>query len=382
MSSKILTANNCGNLNRLIKLRRNLHSRAELSGKEEQTAETLLIFLKHQHPDLLVTSMGGHGIIAVYKGEIPGNTIMLRCDMDALPILEDTELSHRSVTSGVSHKCGHDGHMAIMAGVASRLKENRPACGTVILLFQPAEETGMGAARVIDQLEYQPDFCYALHNLPGFPMGEIITRHGSFASASKGMIVNLTGKSSHAGEPLKGITPAPAVASLISYFGRISQYSEGVFITLIHATIGEISFGTSPANATVMATLRASTTAEMNELSQNTVREVTRIADEKNLKLKISWAEEFPATENADIPNRIILQAAKQLGINCITLKKAFPWSEDFGHFTQKYQGALFGIGAGLDTPPLHSPDYDFPDQLIPIGINVFNVIIERSLEL
>lgn len=374
--------NNHGNIRKLIDLRHHLHREPEVSGNEEQTAKTLLQFLKQQHPDLLVTAVGGHGIIAVYNGEIFGRTILLRCDMDALPINESTEVKYRSAASGISHKCGHDGHMAIMCGVAVELAENRPDRGTVILLFQPAEETGQGAARVISRLDYMPDFCYALHNLPGFPLGDIITRNGPFAGASRGMIIELKGQSSHAAQPLEGISPAPAVASLISYFGEVSKHSEGIIATLIHASIGEVSFGTSPGDATVMVTLRAPTAEEMDNLSQDVTRQINRTCEEEKLQCKISWTEEFPATANAELPNSVILQTAEYLGYKTTNLEKTFHWSEDFGHFTEKYPGALFGLGSGLNTPPLHNPEFDFPDQLIPIGIAMFKGIIERSLKL
>ncbi len=302
--------------------------------------------------------------------------------MDALPINEIMKINHRSINRGISHKCGHDGHMAILCGVAAELSKSKPTHGTVILLFQPAEETGFGAVKVISRLEYKPDLCYALHNLPGFSLGQVITRNGSFAGASKGMIITLTGKSSHAAQPLEGISPAPAVASLISYFNRISKLTEGIMATLIHADIGEIAFGTSPGNALLMVTLRAPTTPEMNELSQRTVQQIKNTAETEKLQYKIDWTEEFPATINAELPNSIIRRTAEQLGFKTTTPEKPFPWSEDFGHFTEKYPGALFGLGAGLHTPPLHSPDYDFPDELIPTGVEVFKGIIERSLKL
>ncbi len=374
--------NNHGNIQRLIDLRHQLHREPELSGNEEQTANTLLQFLKQQHPDLLVTAVGGHGIIAVYNGEIPGRTVLLRCDMDALPINESTEVKYRSAASGISHKCGHDGHMAIMCGVAAELAENKPVRGTVILLFQPAEETGQGAARVISQLDYKPDLCYALHNLPGFSMGSVITKDGAFAGASRGMIIKFEGKCSHASQPLEGTSPALAVASLITFFSKVSKHSEGIIATLIHASIGEAAFGTSPGKATVMVTLRAPTTKKMSQFSQDVTQQINLICEEEKLQYILSWAEEFPVTANAELPNSIIRQTAEQLGYKTRDAKRTFPWSEDFGHFTERYPGAIFGLGSGVNTALLHSSEYDFPDQLIPIGIAMFKGIIDRSLKL
>jgi amidohydrolase len=365
----------------LIQLRHNLHREAELSGYEKNTAAILLDFLNRNNSDNLITKVAGHGIIAVYKGQFPGRTILLRCDMDAVPVNEDMDLPYRSINRGVSHKCGHDGHMAIMAGVAAELCKKRPSRGTVLLLFQPSEETGTGALGVISELTYKPDFCYAMHNLPGFTKSIVITGKGSFACASKGLAINLTGISSHAAEPLKGISPAEAVASLISYFKQVSQNALGIMATLIHVKIGEIAFGTCPSSATVMATLRAPCEIEMQILCETILRETGRIAERENLRVETVWTEEFPATENAAVPVEIIREAACYLGMQTITIEKPFPWSEDFGYFTEKFPGALFGIGAGLNTAPLHHPLYDFPDELISDGVKLFIEIAERTLE-
>ncbi len=328
--------------------------------------------------------MGGYGIIAVYGGAQPGRTVLLRCEIDAVPVEETLEIPYRSVRRNISHKCGHDGHMAIMAGVAAWLKPNHHRTGAVLLLFQPAEETGSGALKVLsDPLysQFKPDLAIALHNLPGFPMGEIIMGDGTFASASTGMIVKLTGRSSHAGEPLAGVSPAGAVASMIDHFERISCPAEGIFITLVHATIGEAGFGILPSEATVMATLRAPAMEQVKELSDRSVREFARIAEEEGLAFEIEWTEEFPSTENSDSANRLIRGAAKQLHMPVREIKGPFPWSEDFGHFTMNYPGALFGIGSGEGSPPLHSPEYDFPDSLIRPGIDILTGIIERAFD-
>ncbi|MCK5035165.1 MAG: amidohydrolase [Candidatus Sabulitectum sp.] len=366
----------------LIKLRHNLHREPELSGREENTAKTLIAFLQNQRPDLLVTSIGGHGILAVYKGEVSGRTVLLRCDMDALPINEDEKLEYRSMISGVSHKCGHDGHMAIMCGVAKELAVSRPMQGTVILLFQPAEETGQGAVRILKQLKYLPDQCFALHNLPGFQLGSVITKVGPFAGASRGMIVKLTGKSSHAAEPQCGNSPAAAVASIIFYLERICDNSTGTIGTVVHVRIGEVAFGTSPEDATVMITLRAPDAKEMDFFSNRVSEQVIKTAEEEHLMCNIHWTEEFPATSNSEFSTSIINASADHLGYKVTALTRPFLWSEDFGHFTDKFSGAMFALGAGLNTPALHSSDYDFPDNLIPVGVAMFMEILERSLKL
>ncbi|RKZ04037.1 amidohydrolase [Candidatus Fermentibacteria bacterium] len=368
--------------NGLVELRHKLHRLPEVSGKEVFTSNILFEFLSKLRPASLSRNLGGHGIAVKYKGKMPGNTVLLRCDMDALPIPEAEQANFGSQNPGVSHKCGHDGHMAIMCGVAEQLAEAELARGTVVLLFQPSEENGEGALSVITQLNFTPDYCFALHNLPGFPLGSVITRRGTFASASKGLVLNISGRSSHAALPQEGISPASALFSIGRFLGEISRYKDGVFATVVHLRLGSNSFGTNPDNAVLMATLRAPANRELNELSETVVNEIASISGREQLSYSIRWTDEFPATVNSDIPSSMVKVSAEQLGYKTIFPDKPFTWSEDFGHFTSRYPGALFGLGAGLDTAPLHSPGYYFPDDLIPYGVKMFMKLVEASLEL
>ncbi len=372
---------------KLTEFRQHLHSIPELSGKESATAEYLKAFLQSCNPDDLITNLGGTGIAAVYNGSITGTRILLRCDMDAVPVCEQMNLPYTSTMDGVSHKCGHDGHMAIMAGVAKWLSENHPPTGAVVLLFQPAEETGEGAIRVLKDPRFQeiiPDCVFALHNLPGFKMGSIILRDGIFASASRGMIIELSGSSSHAAEPHLGRNPALAIARMIQTFNDLPVSDDSMnniaIVTVTHVSIGEPAFGTSPGKGRLMVTLRSDNDEAMETLSRWLEDNARGIANSCTLDSKISWTEEFPVTENSIEAADSVRSAAEYLGLEITQPDDPFPWSEDFGHFTMKYPGALFGIGAGTHSPSLHSPEYDFPDELITTGVNVFRRIIEDLL--
>ena len=157
---------------RLLKLRRELHRHPGLSGQEEKTSATIERYFIALKPDRVYRNIGGNGIAFEFSGSKPGKTLMLRADLDALPIPESKKLPWASENPGVSHKCGHDGHMTILCGVAELISLDRPEEGRVILLFQPAEETGTGAAKVISDNQFpamKPDYVFGLHNLPGFP---------------------------------------------------------------------------------------------------------------------------------------------------------------------------------------------------------------------
>lgn len=184
----------------LIQLRRELHAHPELSDDEQQTAAILKEFFIQFRPDEVITPLGSNGIAFVFGSGRPGPTVVFRCELDAIPVEEKNDFAYRSRISGLSHKCGHDGHMAIMAGFGHLISLNRPRKGQVILLFQPAEETGQGAAAVVDDQKFKnlnADYAFALHNLPGYPLGTILLKSGTINCASRGMIVKLIGTTSH-----------------------------------------------------------------------------------------------------------------------------------------------------------------------------------------
>lgn len=371
----------------LVKLRQLLHSNPELSGSEESTSHLVRSFIENCKPDQLITGIGGFGLAAVFNGHKAGERVLLRCELDALPIPETVELPHGSRVEGASHKCGHDGHMAIMAGVAMSMRGRRPERGSVVLLFQPSEETGEGAELVLNDPEYdeiRPDYVFALHNLPGFDLGKIILRDDTFASASSGLAIDLKGKTSHAAEPQKGKSPALAIAQLIEGISSIPQFHtplhETAQATIIHAKLGEVAFGTSPGHAEVMATLRSHSQETMHITMEKSIALAERIAAAYDLECATAVMQPFPATVNDPESTAVIRTAARELGMETHELEVPFAWSEDFGHFTAKHKGALFGLGAGKKQPALHHPEYDFPDDLIDHGVSIFTKIIHSLL--
>ncbi len=373
---------------KLSELRKLLHRFPDLSDNEENTSKTIVSFLQPWQPDEIITGIGGHGIAAVYNGNDNGATVVVRCELDALPIQESLNIPHRSEIKGVSHKCGHDGHMAIVSGLAQKLYEQRPRKGSVVLLYQPAEETGQGAGRVLDDEKFRrlnPDYILALHNLPGFELGRIIVRKGVFASTSVGMSIKLKGKTSHAGEPEAGTSPALAVAQLIPGLSSIPQFHtalhESAQITIIHAKVGEIAFGTSPGEGEVMITLRAHSHDVLDSLTERAADFATRTADVFGLEVTVDIVEPFPTTINDPKVVDCIEKSARKANLKLHRREVPFAWSEDFGHFTKAYPGALFGIGAGEKHPSLHHPDYDFPEELIEHGITIFDLIIRQLID-
>ncbi len=375
-------------LNQLIQFRQQIHQHPERSGQEQQTAQRVLNFVDAYQPDEVIQNLAGHGLAVLYRGQQAGPTVLIRADMDALPIQETGAIAHCSQVIGTAHACGHDGHMTIVAGLAALLHQQPIERGCVVLLFQPAEETGEGAAQVIASPAFQalqPNYVFALHNLPRYPLGQVLIRCGSFTAASTGVIVRLQGKTSHAAYPEYGRSPALAMAQLVQEIAALPQrlqadLTDFVLTTVVYARLGEIAFGTAPGAAEVMATLRSYRNDDMDKLKAAVEQIAIALAAADQLEVNIEWVESFPATENHPAAVEIVKTAIAACQADWIEPESPFRWSEDFGHFTQRYPGALFCLGSGEQQPQLHNSDYDFPDALIQPGVQLFYQIVQTVL--
>ncbi|PKP33532.1 MAG: amidohydrolase [Bacteroidetes bacterium HGW-Bacteroidetes-16] len=370
----------------LITLRHKLHQNPELSNQEFRTSEHISAFIQQLHPDEVIL-LGKTGKAFVFNGKQPGKTIVFRAELDALPITEISDKPYQSVNEKVAHSCGHDGHMTIVAGLAQRIAENRPVRGRAVLLFQPAEEVEQGARDVVEDPEFQklkPDYIFGLHNVPGKKANSILVKPGSFAAASTGMTIKLTGKTSHAAEPENGISPAMAISRIIHRLHQLSDssvlFKDMVLLTIVHVMLGEIAFGTSPGYAEIRVTLRAFENEDMELFTANTEKLVREIAHAEKLACEIGWSEVFPATVNHPECIQMIEQSAIDLGLSVENLQTPFKWSEDFAYYTGIYRGGFFGLGAGVHHPQLHNPEYDFPDEIMDTGISMFFNLYEKLL--
>ena len=372
----------------LIQLRQELHKHPEVSGKETETAQRIIDFLSKYKPNEIITNLGGNGLLAIYKGNEEGNTILFRCELDALPIQEINSFEYKSIYEGVSHKCGHDGHMAIICGLAKKLHQNPLKQGTVMLLFQPAEEDGSGAKSVVSDEKFKDikvDYAFALHNLPGYPLHQIVIKENTFTCAVNSIIIQLQGKTSHASEPENGNNPALAISEIISAYNVKIQADitkeNYCLITPIHINMGEKAYGVSAGYGEVHFTVRS----DSNAFMQNTERELEKIASDialkYNLKSNILWTESFQANENNKEAVNYIKKSALKLNLDILEKELPFSFGEDFGLITQQFKGAMFGLGAGENSPSLHNPDYDFPDEIINTGSTLFYQITKEILD-
>lgn len=368
-------------MNDIITLRKHLHQNPELSGFEFETSKTIAAFLKQYAPDELLENIGdGTGIIAIFNPEQKvKQTIMFRCELDALPIQEINDFEHRSVTDEVSHKCGHDGHMAIMVAFAKKLSEQKMQNTKVLLLFQPAEENGEGAVAIYNDPRFKglnPDQVFALHNLPGYDHHDIVVKNNIFTCAVNSIIIKLNGKTSHAAEPQNGINPALAIAQIIIEYDEKNQpdpkAEKFTVLTPIFIEMGTKDHGISAGFGEVHYTFRRAANKEMKELEIELEKIAHATAEKFNLKPQISWTQKFSANENDPIVVDIVRNAAKISNLNLVERETPFEFGEDFGIFTEHFKGAMFGLGSGKSTPSLHNPDYDWPDEITETGAEMF----------
>jgi amidohydrolase len=363
----------------LVAFRRELHRFPEISNEEEETAGRVVDFIADTGPSQLLTGLGGHGVAAIYDSGKPGPTVLIRSELDALPIEEISDIPHRSTVPGKSHMCGHDGHSTILAALARQFGRIGPARGRVVLMFQPAEETGDGAAGVIADPRYdsiRPDFAFSLHNLPGTPLGHVRLKEGVVNCASRGMRIVLSGKTAHSSMPETGTSPMPAVAELMPALAKLGggRFSEDDFamVTVTHAAMGEAVFGVAPGHAEVWATLRTRLDERMAALCADAEKLAKDAAARHGLGCEIDYHEIFAASLNAPEAVAHLRQALDEEGIAHDEEQLPMRASEDFGLFGRGSVSAMLFLGSGETHPQLHNPDYDFPDDLIPIGARIF----------
>lgn len=371
----------------LAEMRQTLHAMPELSGEEHLTASRIKALLTAFPPDEILESVGGTGVAAVYDSPKPGDTVMIRCELDGLPIVETGNPAYRSKHPGRGHQCGHDGHMSILLGVAQALKRTPPAQGRVVLLFQPAEEVGTGARAVLADPRFtqiKPDHVLALHNLPGHERHRIVLKSGRVNCASRGMRIRYTGKTAHASMPETGRSPALAMASAIRRMSMLSTRGalDEIFalVTVVHAALGERAFGVAPGDAEIWATLRTVTDERMQRLVEEASAIARDAAKEHALVCHIDFDDVFRACDNDHRLIEAYRQSAAELNLDVTELDEPLRFSEDFGEYADIAPSAMFFLGAGTAHPALHNPDYDFPDELIRSGTLMFLATLNRLL--
>jgi amidohydrolase len=371
----------------LTEFRRELHRHPEISGEEVETARTIVNALTPLSPKHVLTGLGGNGVAGIFDSGISGPTVLFRAELDALPIEELSSAPWVSTVKGHGHLCGHDGHMTMLLALGRLIARDPIKKGRVVLMFQPAEEDGSGARAVVADPAFQeikPDWAFAIHNEPGRPFGYVSTRAGLINCASLGLEIKLTGKTAHAADPETGVSPALAVAKLIPALGALGAGGalddDFRLVTVTHVNIGEPTFGIAPADAVIYATLRTTHDEAMAAIEEDARRLATEIAGEGGLTVDFEIYDNFAASINDAEATEIAVSAMNAIGVPNGSDGLPMRASEDFGVFGWDAKAAMLCLGPGEDYAALHNPDYDFPDDLIPVGAAIFERIARDLL--
>ncbi|MDO4634141.1 MAG: amidohydrolase [Eubacteriales bacterium] len=362
-------------------LRHELHRHPELSMQETWTRKHLIQFLK-EHTSLEIVDRG-RWFYAVYHKDDSAKKIAFRADFDAVPVQEAKELvPYCSENEGVGHKCGHDGHSAALAAFAMQLDRCGADCN-VYLLFQHAEETGQGAQECLPFLkENGIDEIFAVHNMPGLELGAVAVAEGVVQYASTGMTISFQGLRSHACYPEDGRNPAYAISEMVVELEKLraaQKYQGLTLITIIGIRVGEHAFGTGAGEGELLLTVRGENGEELADL----IRHIEQMAEQKaavyGLKWSVQYEDAFEDCFNHRESVEKVRNAAEQAGIKLQDLEEPFRASEDFGRFTKEVPGAIFYVGSGREHPALHTPDFDFPDEILEVIAVMYCALVKSE---
>jgi hippurate hydrolase len=359
---------------KIIALRRDIHREPELGFDTEKTAEKVLAALEGLPLDV-ETGVAENGIVATLEGEGDGPTVALRADMDALPILEDTDLPFASETEGKMHACGHDGHTSMLVGAAHALSGRRDQLGgNVKFIFQPAEEGGGGGKVMVDEgVADGVSSIFALHLWPGLPFGKIATKAGPIMAAADAFEMEVKAAGSHGAMPHLGSDAISIAAQIVTALQTIvSREVDPVEPAVL--TVGEIGAGTAfnviPDKAHLGGTVRT-LNADVREEMPRRMEELARgIAKGMRGDVDLDYTFTYPVTVNHEAVANLALDVAEDLfgGESVLELSSPSMGAEDFSYFLESLPGAFIWLGIGEDASGLHTPKFAFDEMILPRG--------------
>jgi amidohydrolase len=371
--------------------RRDIHEHPELLYDVHRTAAFVADRLREFGCDEVATGLGKTGVVGVIKGKKPaGNgditVIGLRADMDALPIEESTNLPYASKTKGLMHACGHDGHTAMLLGAARYLAETRNFAGKAVVIFQPAEEGGAGAAAMIkDGLmdRFGIEQVYGMHNGPGIPIGSFAIRPGPIMASTDAIDIAIEGHGGHAAKPHKCIDSVMVGAQLLTALQQIVSRNVDPLDSAV-ISICEFHAGNArnviPQTAELHGTVRT-LTPQVRDLVERRVREVVAgVAQITGAKIDLNYERGYPVTVNHAAQTESATNVARQVaGEGNVHHTQPMMGGEDFAYMLQARPGAFIFCGNG-DSAGLHHPAYNFNDEAIVYGTSYWIKLVENTL--
>ena len=370
----------------LAAIRQDIHAHPELGLEEHRTAD--LVARKLEEWGIEVhRSVGGTGVVGVLRSGNGEATLGLRADMDALPIIEANDFSHRSQNSGKMHACGHDGHTTMLLGAARYLAETRNFNGTVNFIFQPGEEGVGGALAMLQDDLFQRFPCnavYGMHNRPGMPVGKFGISPGAAMAGGGFFDIRITGKGAHGARPEESIDPVLVAChigtALQSIVARNISPREMAVVSITRILSGD-AYNVIPQTASLGGTVRTMKRETMTQVEQAMRRVVAGVASGFGASAELDFRLIFAPLVNHDAEFRAIADVAAELvgETNVNRAQAPAQASEDFSFMLEQVPGAYINLGNG-DCAPVHNHHYDFNDAAIPFGSALFARLVERQM--
>ena len=372
-------------IKKLTELRHEFHQYPELGFQETKTKTKIANFLRAKGLQVIE----GVGVIGVLKSGSGSKTIGLRADMDALPIQETSKHAYSSKHPGVMHACGHDGHTTMLLGAAEELANSLDFDGTVIFIFQPNEENGLGAKAMLNEgilSSFPISEIFALHNLPGTETGRIITRKGLICSSESLFEISLKGQGGHASMPHVGrdtiSVGSEIIQSLQNIISKKLVPGSGSVLSVTEFT-SDGARNVLPGNSLIKGDVRSRNKEDRLEIKRLMGTLVEGISDAHEITGEVSFETEFVETINSSDQTETVIAVAEELGLSLDGNCEPMSFSEDFAHFSNVVPGCFFLLGngqTGCASSPLHSSSYDFNDELLPIGVKIWSKIVRKIL--
>lgn len=370
--------------------RRDLHENPEILFETHRTSALVAEKLKEFGCDEIVTGLGRTGVVGVIKGRQTGSgrVVGLRADMDALPIHEATGLDYASKTPGAMHACGHDGHTAMLLGAAKYLAETRNFDGTVVVIFQPAEEGGGGGREMCEDgmmERFGIQEVYGMHNWPGQPVGSFAIRSGAFFAATDQFVIDVTGRGGHGAKPHQTVDPvvisAQIVTALQSISSRNADPADPIVVSVTAIESSSKAFNVIPARVQLKGTVRTMS-KENRKLGEERLKALaTATAEGFGGTAEVTWLPGYPSMVNTEAQTAFAADVAEAVSGACDRAAEITMGGEDFAYMLEERPGAYILVGNG-PSADVHNPEYNFNDEAIPAGCSWWAEIAERRMPL
>ena len=368
--------------------RRTLHEHPETAFEEVKTSQFVADKLE-SFGIKVERGLAGTGVVGIVEGKDPGSrAIGLRADMDALDIYEQTNKPYASKIPGKMHACGHDGHTTMLLGAAKYLAETRDFSGTAYLIFQPAEENEGGARVMVDEGlfgKYPMEQVYGMHNWPGVPVGTIGMRTGPIMASYDIFEIKVTGKGAHGAMPHEGIDPVLVAAHIVTNLQTIASRNVDPLESVVVSTTqihGGDAYNVIPQEVELKGTVRSFIPKVQDMAEENIKRIASSVASAHGAEASVHYERRYPPTVNeADatlqaekIANGLVGEANVDTDVTPVM------GSEDFAFMLQEKAGSYIWLGAGEESANLHSPHFDFNDEILPIGASYWARLVEETM--